>query len=133
MWILHNHIREPLVLELTDDKNIYHILPIFTDPDAAIGFNDNMEKECEAEKIDAIQRLTDIADILSEKNIGTVVLNPPDSDNVLDGHMVIYWSGSDFRDLLMELIDLSNGYSDSMMIDVIDQYILSVVRDGNET
>jgi hypothetical protein len=131
MWILHKETTGLLWLEL-EYKDVSHfILPVFTSPDTAMDFVQEIEHEgerIEMQHIETTEELAEMLIMIQTQPASAVILDPPHpesitSENELSENELTYWTSVEFCDIAATLVMMSDTYDDKLIIDLLNRYL----------
>jgi hypothetical protein len=132
MWTLSKKVDDEiqaLWIELDGENGKYFIFPIFTTTESAIDFVGDIKFEGKLIKINKIQNVDDIANLvllLSTQPASAVILNSPNIKTLEEDEdcKVIYWTYDDFMYIIDQALKITDSYDDeNQAIEILDRYL----------
>jgi hypothetical protein len=126
MWILHKETTGLLWLELDYKDTSHFILPVFTSPDTAMDFVQEIEHDGERIEMQHIETTEELAEMLiaiQTQPASAVMLDPPHPESITSENELTYWTSIEFCDIATTLVMMSDTYDDKLIIDILNRYL----------
>jgi hypothetical protein len=128
MWVLTKESTGLMWLVIDGEDHDHFILPIFTTTESAMDFVGDIVHNDELvimRHIASSELIKDLGEAIADKPATAIVLDPPDPDTLTGDDELVYWSGPEFCEILMPLIEMSITYDDKHIVEVLDRYLNS--------
>lgn len=126
MWILHKETTGLLWLELDYKDTSHFILPVFTSPDTAMDFVQEIEHDGERIEMQHVETTEELAEMLiaiQTQPASAVMLDPPHPDTITSENELTYWTSVEFCDIATTLVMMADTYEDKLIIDILNRYL----------
>lgn len=136
MWILHKETTGLLWLELEYKDASHFILPIFTSPDTAMDFVQEIEHDGERIEMQHIETTEELAEMLiaiQTQPASAVMLDPPHPESITSENELTYWTSIEFCDIATTLVMMSDTYDDKLIIDLLNRYLHNKLNQKSAT
>lgn len=133
MWVITLKSDGIMCIDFTFQDTDYHVLPVFTSPDAAVMFAGDLEHNGEPIKlihIGTMDRVDDLHELLNRGTIELIVLDPPNLESDGDFDM-IHWTASEFSEMLDSIVKIGEKFNEDKAINALNTYIHSI-RNGED-